>query len=65
MLQSMTSPNWTRQAKLAFTLVRAVHGVNVRAELTLVNTAEEQDRPVQMLDLSAGTIPYGKQLQGG
>lgn len=45
--------------------VRAVRSVNVRTALTLVNTSEEQDRPVQMLDLSPGTIPYGKQSQGG
>lgn len=39
--------------------------MNVSTELASVNTAVEQDRPVQMLDLSPGTIPYVKQLEGG
>lgn len=39
--------------------------MNTSPEVTLVNTVKEQDRPVQTLDLSPGSVPYVKQSGAG
>lgn len=61
----MTYPNTTRLAKSSLTLYVQFAVCERSTELTSVNTAKEQDRTVQMLDVSPGTIPQVKQLQGG